>query len=168
MGETEKKTAEKMPNSSGWHWVVMGGFIALTAVGVVLSTGQVTDGLLDGSMAATETPSTVPPSVYLYATLGALGYIFTRLINVPAMLSEMDDAETLARIGLRIPAAWVLAAGIYLLGETVLRSGMGGQGLLLAGLPFLVGLYVNVALKSLGAVADKLLGNPSRTSDSEA
>lgn len=67
-------------------------------------------------------------------------------------------------MGLRIPAAWILATGVYLfIGELGQVSGTEGATFA-AGVAFLVGVYVNVALKMLGSLADRILASRVRTS----
>ncbi|RXK51742.1 hypothetical protein [Halorientalis pallida] len=105
---------------------------------------------------------TVPPYVDLYASLGALGYVFTKLMTNVEGYDEYDEFGELVEMALRIPAAWLLAAGIYLLfaAGTAFAGGGSGQQYA-AGLSFLVGLYVDVAVKSLGSLSDRLLGRGS-------
>jgi hypothetical protein len=151
-------TAEQAGAVDGWsseNWVLIGALTALTLVGVALSSGLVP---VEGWLTVTGTVI-VPPYVYLYASLGALGYVFTKLMTNVEAYDEYDEIEELAEMALRIPAAWVLAAGVYLLfvAGTAFTSGGSGQQYA-AGLSFLVGLYVNVAVKSLGSLADRLLG----------
>lgn len=60
-------------------------------------------------------------------------------------------------MGMRIPAAWVLASGFYLV---LVQAGTDpvDDPHMFATVAFLVGLYVNVAVKSLGSLADRMLG----------
>jgi hypothetical protein len=107
------------------------------------------------------TTKPVPPFVYLYASLGALGYIFTKIMMASEGLTGPGATGELVSMGMRIPAAWVLGAGFYLL---LAQSGADpvSDAHLFATVAFLVGLYVNVAIKSLGALADRMLGRGSR------
>jgi hypothetical protein len=76
--------------------------------------------------------------------------------------AEWNQWEHLVEMAMRIPAAWILAAGVYLfLGSLGQVSGVGGARFG-AGVSFLVGLYVNVALKALGGFADRILGRAPR------
>ncbi|WP_336001854.1 hypothetical protein [Halorientalis halophila] len=138
------------------NWVLIGVFTVLTLVGVGLSM-EVPP--FDGWLTAGDGAVVVPPYVYVYASLGAFGYVFTRLMTNLEAFDEWDEFQELAEMALRVPAAWVLAAGAFLLFTTVVGSpeGVSGQRYT-AGLAFLVGLYVNVAMKSLGSLADRLLG----------
>lgn len=140
------------------NWLFIGVFTVLTLLGVVISTGGLARWML-AVPAETGSPATVsvPPYVYLYASLGALGYVFTKLMTRLDRYDEWGEIEHLAQMGLRIPAAWVLAAGIYLL-FTGTVPGQSSTPAVSAGVAFLVGLYVNVALKSLGGFADRILG----------
>lgn len=174
------------PNVSAQHragatWsmvnaAVIGLFVVLSAIGLLLSMGLVEWLVAVPSSASSPSTMTVPPYVYLYAGLGALGYVFTKLMVEFDRYDEWHDAEALASMLMRVPAALVLAAGVYLLlgglglpsemaGETVATGSnatngeSGARGAqFVAGISFLVGLYVNVALKSLGGLADRILG----------
>jgi hypothetical protein len=100
----------------------------------------------------------VPAYVYIYASLGALGYIFTKLMAGIDEFDDTADADRLVKLALRIPVAWVLGAGTYLLAAVLLSASAPNTGRFTAGVAFLVGLYVNVTMKSLGSLADRLLG----------
>ena len=94
---------------------------------------------------------TVPVNVYFYAFLGATGYVFTTIFatfdrGVPSLLQK----------GVRIPAALLLAAGFYVFTSLFISGGPSGSARFLAGLAFLIGLYVNVALVSLDAIASRV------------
>jgi H+/Cl- antiporter ClcA len=139
------------------NWIVIAVFGALTAVGLALSIG-----LLEWVVAIPDdtatNPVTIPVYVYLYAALGTLGYIFTRLMHKLDRYAEWSRWENLVEMAMRIPAACILAAGVYLfLGNFGSVEGVSGARFA-AGVSFLVGLYVNVALKALGSLADRILG----------
>jgi hypothetical protein len=154
-GRTAVRTGRRWSRE---NWLLIGLFTLLTVAGVAISTGVLSLGVVTPSGGAGSGSSVrVPVYVYLYASLGALGYVFTKLMTQLDSFDEWGEIEHLAEMGLRIPAAWVLAAGIYLLSTSA--SGTAQVGLSLsAGVSFLVGLYVNVALKSLGSLADRILG----------
>jgi Na+/H+ antiporter NhaC len=158
--EREAKT-EAGPNWSVVNWAVIALFSGLTLVGVVLSIG-VFEPVVSTSGGSDTSAVAVPLYVYLYAGLGALGYVFTKLMADLDQYTEWSKLEQLAAMGMRIPAALILAAGIYLfLGDF---SGAAENGdRFAAGVAFLVGLYVNVALKALGSLADRILGRPTKT-----
>jgi len=139
------------------NWLLIGAFTALTIVAVALATGVVETGLV---ATPTELPDgvAVPLFVYLYATLGAMGYVFTKLMADIRSYDDRDEFADLVEMGMRVPAAWVLATGFYLL---ALQSGVANPvdtPYAIASVAFLVGLYVNVAIKSLGSLADRMLG----------
>jgi hypothetical protein len=141
-------------------WVIVGLFGGLTLAGVAISTGIAGTGVLQ---APSESAAgiTVPLFVYLYATLGALGYIFTKVMVASDALGGPGATDELVSMGMRIPAAWVLGAGFYLL---LVQGGADpvANPHLFATVAFLVGLYVNVAVKSLGSLADRMLGRGTR------
>lgn len=135
-------------------------FTSLTIVGVVFSTGLLNLGLLEASASS---GVAVPFYIYLYASLGALGYIFTKLMIDVESYDQTTEIGRLIELGMRIPLAWVLGAGTYLLANPLLGSSVTLSSQFTAGFAFLVGLYVNVAMKSLGDLADRLLGRGKRS-----
>ncbi|WEL18646.1 MULTISPECIES: hypothetical protein [unclassified Halorhabdus] len=144
------------------NWIVIGVFGALSAVGIVLSTGIVEWAVAIPPDRTDPNPVAVPIYVYLYAGFGALGYIFTKLMGRLDRYTEWNRWEDLVGLAMRIPAAWILAAGVYLLlGAFDGVEGVAGPRFV-AGVAFLVGLYVNVALKALGSLADRILGRGPR------
>ena len=152
------------PDWSTGNWVVIAAFTALTLVGLALAVGGV-ESVVDVSVSGESDALTVPPYVYLYAGLGALGYVFTKLMVQFDEYTEWQNLEQLVGMAMRVPAAWILATGIYLL-----FGGVGGTdgatgARFTAGVAFLVGLYVNVALKALGSLADRILGRSPRLAD---
>ncbi|WP_096394684.1 hypothetical protein [Halorubrum trapanicum] len=104
-------------------------------------------------------PGIVPPFVPLFSLLGALGFVFTALV-------ERFDASVgrLLRYNLRLPAALPLGVGIYLLSDLVLGQGVDDVPLVV-GTVFLSGLYVNLAYKRLAALARRLLPPESGRSE---
>ncbi len=93
----------------------------------------------------------VPPYVYAFSLFGALGFVFTALIE------EFDSSVSdVLRYNFRLPAAVPLGVGIYLLSGVILGDGAADVPLV-AGTVFLAGLYVNLAYKRLGALARRLL-----------
>jgi len=147
---------------SALNWIIIGVFAALTLVGIVLSTGVLEWAVAIPTDGTDTNPVTVPVYVYLYAALGTLGYIFTRLMHKLDRYTEWNRWEHLVEMAMRIPAACILAAGVYLfLGNFGRIEGVAGARFA-AGVAFLVGLYVNVALKALGSLADRILGRAPR------
>ncbi len=139
-------------------------YAVLTLVGVALSTepSQVS-GIVNGTYmnvsTATGESAATPPAIYLYAFLGAMAYAFTSII------AKFERGTTgVLRVGLRALAALPLAAGVFLLAGTLGISAADGR--VLAGVAFLVGLYVSVALKALGGLAERLLGLSASDSNS--
>lgn len=106
-------------------------------------------------------PFVTPIQLYLYTMLGALGYIF-------GTLTENPDASPLGvfHIGLRIPAALLVTTGVFLfsstLGFELQNTGVTDERTL-AGMAFLVGLFVDHALRSLRAISSRLYpGEPQK------
>lgn len=139
-----------MPEAKPWYQTkrgppVVAGYAILTLAVLAVSSGWLLEwpsGVADAS---------VPGYVYLYGFLGGMTYAFTSLV---AKFERGIDG--VVRVGIRALAALPLAAGVYLLAVPL---GVPADSVrLLAGLSFLVGLYVNVALKALGGLADRLFG----------
>jgi hypothetical protein len=169
MGQTDTETSsENVLETGRWsvgNWAVIGVFFVLTVIGTAMAAGLFGRGLLTESIGGDGPSVIVPLAVFLYATLGALGYVFTKLMTSLEEYDKWSDFENLAEMGMRIPAAWLLAAGVYQFGSLALGSTAIESVQLATGLPFLVGLYVNVAFEWLGGLADRLLG---RQPDREA
>jgi hypothetical protein len=138
-----------------WSLIVL--FTVLSTVGIALSTGLLNLGVVDAKQ-GTSGGVTVPMYVYLYTSLGALGYIFTKLMSHLESYDDTSEIDRLIELALRIPVAWILGAGTYLLSTVMLPSSIPNTAQLTAGIAFLVGLYVNVTMKSFGSLADRLLG----------
>jgi hypothetical protein len=155
-GDSQESNREDEPG--GWlerTWyrsgvgigVVVGNLlltVVLAAAAVVVSDG--------GALGAeTVAAGIVPPYVHVFSLLGALGFVFTALI-------EAFDCSvgTVLRYTLRLPAALPLGVGIFLLSEVILGEAA-VDATLVAGVVFLTGLYVNLAYKRLGALARRLL-----------
>lgn len=103
---------------------------------------------------------TVPWYVYVFGGIGALGYVFTSLL-----VSFERTVGSVLRVTLRVPAALPLAAGVYVVAAQLAGGSVDPRyG---AALAFLAGLYVNLAYRRLGALADRLLpGEDDTTGDS--
>ncbi|MFU1782874.1 hypothetical protein ACM16X_15930 [Haloarcula japonica] len=169
MGKTDTESStgrETGLNTGRWsvgNWAVIGVFFLLTVVGVAMTAGLFGRSLLTETVGRDGPDVIVPLAVFLYATLGALGYVFTKLMTSLQEYDKWSDFENLAEMGMRIPAAWLLAAGVYQFGSLAIGSSALESAQLATGLPFLVGLYVNVAYEWLGGLADRLLGrHPNR------
>lgn len=132
--------------------VVVGLYAGLTVAGVTISTGVAFASFVFGPPAPDGGPLLrIPPYIYLYGFLGAMAYAFTSVIAK----FERGTAGVV-RVGLRVLAALPLAAGVFLLAGALGIEPSDGR--LVAGLAFLVGLYVNLTLKALGGLAERLLG----------
>ena len=155
-GDGRESNREEEPG--GWlerTWYRSGVGIAVVAgdllLAVVLAAAAVV--VSDGGALGAETVAAgiVPPYVHVFSLLGALGFVFTALI-------EAFDCSvgTVLRYTLRLPAALPLGVGIFLLSEVILGEAA-VDATLVAGVVFLTGLYVNLAYKRLGALARRLL-----------
>jgi hypothetical protein len=161
---TEEETGSG-PNWSPVNWLVIVLFTILTVVGMALSVGWIEAVVAVPTGRADAGAVIVPLYVYLYAGLGALGYVFTKLMVELDRYDEWNELEQLMAMAMRIPAGWILATGVYLfIGNFGQVDGSTGARFA-AGAAFLVGLYVNVALKALGSLADRVLGRAARSSD---
>lgn len=139
------------------NWSLILLFTVLSIVGIALSTGLLNLGIVDTEQTATGDVA-VPMYVYLYASLGALGYIFTKLMSHLEKYDDATELNRLIKLTLRIPVAWILGSGTYLLANVMLPASAPNTAQFTAGIAFLVGLYVNVTMRSLGSLADRLLG----------
>lgn len=176
-GGTGREVTAGTEAESTWsavNAVVITLFVLLTVLGLLLSLGFV-ESIVEVGQDGSPKTVTVPAYVYLYAGLGSLGYVFTKLMVEFDRYDEWSDVEALASMLMRVPAALILAAGVFLLlggagasGGTNGGASGTGSGQFVAGVAFLVGLYVNVALKSLGSLADRILGRSPRGSESES
>ena len=93
----------------------------------------------------------VPWYVYAFSVLGALGFVFTALIE------EFGRSTfKLLHYNFRLPAALPLGVGIYLFSDILLGE-TAADVPLVVGLVFLSGMYVNLAYRQLGALARRLL-----------
>lgn len=137
---------------------ILGLYAVLTLISLAVSVGPepVGEAVLVGNTTRLTQPSViVPPVIYLYAFLGGMTYAFTSLIAKIDKDAENNITDVL-KVGLRALAALPLAAGVFLLAGTLDLPTSSGSAV--AGAAFLVGLYVNLTLKTLGALAERLLG----------
>lgn len=156
---SEEPVADSSTGAGRWdveNWLLVGFFGGLTLAGVAISTGIAGTGVL-AAPSESAAGVNVPLFVYLYASLGALGYIFTKVLVTYDELVGPGGSSELVSMSMRIPAAWVLGAGFYLV---LVQGGADpvANPHIFATVAFLVGLYVNVAVKSLGSLADRMLG----------
>lgn len=138
-----------MPDETPWYRTRRGPPVVVAYAVVTLAVVAVTTGW--GVDWSSDFEASVPVYVYLYGVLGGMTYAFTSIV------AKFERGfRGIVRVGIRAVAALPLAAGVYLLaGPLGLPT---GEASLMAGLSFLVGLYVNVTLKALGGLADRLFG----------
>lgn len=165
--EPESET-EARPWFRTWHGITVVAVYGVLTVGAALvTTGWRVD---PGQFFTVDTTgSQVPGFVYVFAFLGAMAYAFTSVVAKLDPGTEAFERGTpaLLRVGLRAMAALPLAAGVFLLWNNLgFGSGSNGMdGQVVAGVAFLVGLYVNVTLKALGGAAERVLGRTARSTD---
>ncbi|OYR53797.1 hypothetical protein [Halorubrum halodurans] len=155
------------PEWLGRTWYRSGVGIAIAVGDLLLTVVLVAAATVtyDGSFAgaADLSPGLVPPYVPVFSLLGALGFVFTTLIE------RFDgSAGRLLRYNVHLLAALPLGVGVFLLSDIVLAE-TATDDALVAGTVFLSGLYVNLAYKRLGALARRLLpgGRSGRSSADE-
>ena len=156
-----------MATESDWHHdrrllVVLALYAILTLLGVAVATGfLVPESWFE---VAEKAPATqVPPFVFLYAFLGASAFVFSNLLR-----KENREWRDLVRLGMRVLSALPLAAGVYLLGSFLGGGADVAGARAAAGLAFLTGLYVNLALEALYGLGMRLYGlRPSDDENSE-
>lgn len=139
------------PGWLGRTWYRSKAGIVLVAADVLATAALVGLSVLGSVDPSVDSSRIVPPYVPVFSLLGALGFVFTALI---------DDFEAsvgdVLRYNFRLPAALPLGIGIFLLSDVVLDEAAADDALVL-GTVFLSGLYVNLAYKRLGALARRLL-----------
>lgn len=131
---------------TGWPGKLLFGLallLAFVVLGVILEDGPATG-------ACGDLPCfRVPFDVYLYAVMGGVGYVFTKLF-VDVERSRRSIYESSVRI----------LAGVFLaIGFWVLTNPVEGA---VAAIAFLVGLYLNVAVVRFDALAEEVLDRLSR------
>ncbi|MFT4891738.1 MAG: hypothetical protein ACI9YT_002673 [Halobacteriales archaeon] len=153
-------------DAADWHYdrgllAVLAVYAVLTLLGVAVATGAlVPDTWFE---VASKAPATqVPPFVFLYAFLGASTFAFSNLLR-----KENREWRDLVRLGMRVLSALPLAAGVYLLGSFLGGGADVAGGRAAAGLAFLTGLYVNLALEALYGLGMRLYGLRPSEADQE-
>ncbi|ELZ41428.1 hypothetical protein C471_06103 [Halorubrum saccharovorum DSM 1137] len=160
-GETEQD-ADPGPSSGavGTEWLDRVWYRSRVGIALVVGDLLLTVTLVAAAIVPAEGPfagatalsgGIVPRYVPVFSLLGALGFIFTTLI-------ERFDGSTgrLLRHNFHLPAALPLGVGIFLLSDIILGETPNSDPLVV-GLVFLSGLYVNLGYKRLGALARRLL-----------
>ena len=158
-GGTAPETGREAAPNGERSWLTGPWYRSAAGIGVVLADvlltlflGGVTVVGVDGTgVASGPFAGIVPWYVYAFSVLGALGFVFTALI-------EEFDRSTFEVIhyNFRIPAALPLGVGIYLFSDILLGEATADVPLVV-GLVFLSGMYVNLAYRQLGALARRLL-----------
>jgi len=118
---------------------------------VLVAVDVSTDGRVLGTLTVVpDLSEPVPAAVYVYAFLGAGAYAMTSLAFNP----KESIVETY-RLTYRMVGALPLGAGVYVLAT---QLGVSEVTAPVAGVAFLSGLYVRLALRRLGDLAEKLYG----------
>lgn len=129
----------------------IGIFLALTVVTVLIAAGVIESSITQvpgESKPFGKNTVRVPGYVFLYGLVGGIAYFFTSL------LTEFDKTyRNLLQMTLRLPAAMLLAAGVFLLVSFFVQQ---PSPRIVAGMAFLVGLYIKVAIEALGWVARRV------------
>ena len=146
---------------SAWYRSVAGiaivlADVLLTVVLVLWTIVRFDPSLVDPSAGAL---GGIPLYVYVFGALGALGFVFTALVE-----DFHSSTFELVRYNLRLPAALPLGVGVFLFSGIILGEASPEAPLVL-GLVFLSGLYVNLAYKRLGALARRLLPDSGEGTD---
>lgn len=156
--ESESTPVETDPVEAGsddpWYLTTWGLVVfvvdAVLVVLVMLGTSGVAASMLEPLGIDIPEAVIVDAYIYVFAVLGALGYVFT------AVVREFDrTTEELVKYNVRVMAALPLAGGVYLLSELIL--GEVPSKAVLAGLAFVTGLYVNRVYERIGMMADRLI-----------
>ena len=148
-----------------WGLRIVALYLVLSLIGILAVSRPVVTAVSDAELAASVG---IPLYIFGFALLGALTYVFT------TVLSNYDSNRTkVFEAGLRIPAALLLSAGVYLLASLLFPDVASstaegadqvaiGKETVAAGLAFLVGLYVKLTMRALGTVADSLYNGIGR------
>lgn len=126
--------------------VVVADVLLTLFLGVVTIVGVDGTGVASGPLAGI-----VPWYVYVFSVFGALGFVFTALIE-----DFSRSTFELLHYNFRLPAALPLGVGIYLFSDILLGEAAADVPLVV-GLVFLSGMYVNLAYRQLASLARRLL-----------
>lgn len=153
--DSAREPADEGPSDEAvWHQSTLGAVVVVFDVLLVGAIAVGTTGALAGflsglGLSAAPPAVRVPGYVYLYGALGALAYVFTRLVR------KLDrSTEQLLHSNVRVLAALPLAAGLYLFAGRFLGTDSAVTSL--AGLSFLTGLFVNTAYHRINALGKRL------------
>lgn len=131
----------------GWSIVL---FDAVLTLGLVVLTVEELDVIVDNGLRVTETGG-IPWFIYVFTLLGALGYVFTTLVD-----DFHRSTSKIIQYNFRLLAALPLGAGVFILADVIVPEAVDAPAFI-GGVVFLAGLYVNLAYKRLGALAERLL-----------
>lgn len=90
--------------------------------------------------------------------MGGLVYVFTTLTQADHELWK----GMVGQVTLYLPAAALLSAGAYLLIIAFYMAGTAPADEVIAGIAFLVGLFVNTALAAFEELTERLLGKSNK------
>jgi hypothetical protein len=161
----ETEQSRTLWHQDRWGVGVVALYLVLSVVGILAVSRPVVEAVASDDLGAAVG---IPPYIFGFALLGALTYVFTSVLD-----NYDSNRQSVFEAGLRIPAALLLSAGVYLLASFLFPDVSAssadaaaqvsvGEETLAAGLAFLVGLYVKLALRALGAVADNLYSGIGR------
>lgn len=143
--ETEEE-AEEGGKSVSRPWyrgvVGMGLFVGAILVAVVVLLAVLQDGPGEGICAGFPC-FRISADIYLYSFMGGVGYVFTRLF-----VDVKRTRQSVIESSVRILAGMFLAIGIYILFNPTTEA--------VSAIAFLVGLYLNVAVVRLDALAEQV------------
>lgn len=153
-----------VPGAGAWSddplgVLVVAAYAVLALLGGLIAAGDLLPGVTAGTWDAgyyRSNPLAFPPQLFLYASLGALTYVFTALAARPGV-----GTARVLRLGVRLPVAVVVVVPVYVLLVPVFgvvrfpTEPAGVRGL--AGLAFLVGLFVEHATVGVLTVVYKRL-----------
>lgn len=130
--------------------VVVGTYVVATLLGVLVAVRDA------GSIPFVSTTRgagvhPVPGYVFLYGFMGASAY------GVTSLVSRDKSTREVIHLALRVVAALPLVLGVWALAPAM---GLESNARAIAGVAFLAGLYVNLALEAFGSLAERLLNVP--------
>ena len=168
-GAESGRSEDASEDADGANWLYESWYRSVYGIGVVLFNVLLTLALVIGTAlwvdaefgTLTDGVAVVPEAVlpgipwfvYVFSVLGALGFVFTTLIE-----DLQQSALDLIQYTLRLPASLPLGAGVFLFSGVILGEAA-ESGPLVLGVVFLSGLYVNLAYKQLGALARRFLSD---------
>lgn len=162
--------------------IVLFVLFGLTLVVMGLASGLLAPEITQGVVV-------VPLYVFLYGIMGGLVYVFVNVSKgritdenggnggrnghdtpdknmFPDRLAEPDSGDwferiNMSQIALYLPAAALLSGGAYLVSLAFYNADSTGQVGAVAGIAFLVGLFIDTALQEFKGLTGRILGEPS-------